>query len=75
MSVKVEQLVKQNRKLIKRASINCSLSLDSDIITSVSQRSSGVEQRFRKPPVKSSTLFAGSMVKLKDWRIDESPYR
>jgi hypothetical protein len=30
-------------------------------VTIAGQRSSGVEQRFRKPPVKSSTLFAGSI--------------
>ena len=52
---KVKQIViKQNRK----SSRNCSLSSDSDIIVT-RQRSSVVEQRFRKPLVVSSTLTAG----------------
>ncbi len=50
----VKQIVKQTRKSAK----NCSKMLGSTIIES-SQRSSVVEQRFRKPPVVSSTLTAG----------------
>ena len=52
---KVKQIVKQNRKSTKYC-----LSLSGSDILCLSQRSSGVEQRFRKPPVDGSNPFAGS---------------
>ena len=39
--------------------LNVKQKVDDDAILSLSQRSSGVEQRFRKPPVVSSNLTAG----------------
>ena len=58
MKQKVKQFVKQKYPSLK---IDCSPSSNSGIIRSVSQRSSGVEQRFRKPPVDGSNPFAGSI--------------
>ena len=53
---KVKQIVKQKRK---SAAKNCSLPPNLNIISATCQRSSVVEQRFRKPPAVSSTLTAG----------------
>ena len=52
------QKVKQSDKNGKKQSINCSNNSALDIIGTC-QRSSVVEQRFRKPPAVSSTLTAG----------------
>ncbi len=58
MKQKVKQFVKQNRY---SENINCYPSSDLGIIPARCQRSSGVEQRFRKPPVDGSNPFAGSI--------------
>ena len=60
---KVKQIVKQNAKSTRFATRNCSFEPASAILrnTIACQRSSVVEQRFRKPPVVSSTLTAGSI--------------
>ncbi len=55
---KVKQIVKQKRK---SAAKNCSLPPNLNIISPACQRSSVVEQRFRKPPVVGSTPTAGSI--------------
>jgi hypothetical protein len=59
---KVKQIVKQNGKSTTFDTENCSFEPASAILKSDfrCQRSSVVEQRFRKPPVVSSTLTAGS---------------
>ena len=53
MKLKVKQTVKQNTS-------NCRLSRGNGLKSYLGQRSSGVEQRFRKPSVVSSNLTAGS---------------
>jgi hypothetical protein len=52
-------LLTKSRKNLERGIKDCVQFADLDIIEAC-QRSSVVEQRFRKPPVVSSTLTAGS---------------
>ena len=55
MRLKVKQTVKQNTN-------NCGLSRGNGLKSYLGQRSSGVEQRFRKPPAVGSNPTAGSIL-------------
>ena len=52
--------MKKVKQIVKQSVNNCGISHNNGLKSYSGQRSSVVEQRFRKPPVKSSTLFAGS---------------